>query len=56
MGSLYNYRLWLLQYGGSGVVEPSDDVVHVSPAPKRLTIFGHGLAGLGAGWTRLAPW
>ncbi|QRW00353.1 mitochondrial carrier protein [Ceratobasidium sp. AG-Ba] len=44
LGSLHNYRLFLIR---SGLTEP----VPGSPDTKRLTIFGHGLAGLWAGWT-----
>ncbi|TBU34802.1 mitochondrial carrier [Dichomitus squalens] len=43
LGSLHNYRLFLI---GQGLTEPipgSDG--------KRLTIVGHGIAGLFAGWT-----
>ncbi|KAI0801153.1 mitochondrial carrier [Fomes fomentarius] len=43
LGSLHNYRLFLVK---SGLTEPApgSDV-------KRLTIVGHGIAGLLAGWT-----
>lgn len=46
LGSLHNYRLWMMR---AGMVEPA-------PAPasgdgKRLTLLGHGVAGLFAGLT-----
>ncbi|KAG9087462.1 hypothetical protein FS749_002901 [Ceratobasidium sp. UAMH 11750] len=44
LGSLHNYRLFLIR---SGLTEP----VPGSPDARRLTIFGHGVAGLWAGWT-----
>ncbi|KIO20454.1 hypothetical protein M407DRAFT_220651 [Tulasnella calospora MUT 4182] len=53
MGSLYNYRLWLLKNGGLGIVErtPLQDSGGDNAKEFRLTVLGHGLAGLGAGWT-----
>lgn len=53
LGSLYNYRLWLLKYGGPGIVErtPLQDSGGDSAKEFRLTILGHGLAGLAGGWT-----
>ncbi|KAG8746692.1 hypothetical protein FRC10_003996 [Ceratobasidium sp. 414] len=44
LGSLHNYRLFLIR---SGLTEP----VPGSPDARRLTLFGHGLAGIWAGWT-----
>jgi solute carrier family 25 carnitine/acylcarnitine transporter 20/29 len=46
LGSLHNYRLLLLRCGMSEQT-PGKDV-------QRLTILGHGIAGLGAGLTRYA--
>lgn len=46
MGSLHNYRLFLLRHGMHGMTE---DTPTGSP---RLTLFAHGIAGLFAGWTR----
>ena len=43
MGSLHNYRLFLLRQG------MTEDTRTGSP---RLTLFAHGIAGLFAGWTR----
>ncbi|KAI9065837.1 mitochondrial carrier [Trametes sanguinea] len=43
LGSLHNYRLFLIQQGLTETV-PGTDV-------KRLTLVGHGIAGLFAGWT-----
>ncbi|KAG8953082.1 hypothetical protein FRC04_003029 [Tulasnella sp. 424] len=53
MGSLYNYRLWLLKNGGRAIVEPTPFQDSGGDGAKkfRLTVLGHGLAGLGAGWT-----
>jgi len=43
LGSLHNYRLFLLRHG----------MTETSPGgPPRLTLIGHGVAGLFAGWTR----
>jgi len=42
MGSLHNYRLFLLRHG------MTEDTPAGSP---RLTLFAHGIAGLLAGWT-----
>ncbi|KAG9015351.1 hypothetical protein FRB93_013051 [Tulasnella sp. JGI-2019a] len=53
LGSLYNYRLWLLERGGNWTTERSP---HPPDGPAenklRLSLLGHGLAGLAAGWTR----
>ncbi|KAI0361497.1 mitochondrial carrier [Trametes cingulata] len=43
LGSLHNYRLFLIRHGFTETV-PDSDV-------KRLTLVGHGIAGLFAGWT-----
>ncbi|KAI0655189.1 mitochondrial carrier [Cubamyces menziesii] len=43
LGSLHNYRLFLIREGMTEPV-PGSDV-------KRLTLVGHGIAGLFAGWT-----
>ena len=43
MGSLHNYRLFLLRHG------MTEDTPTGSP---RLTLFAHGIAGVLAGWTR----
>ncbi|KAI0669786.1 mitochondrial carrier [Trametes maxima] len=43
LGSLHNYRLFLVRHGFTELT-PSTDV-------KRLTLLGHGIAGLFAGWT-----
>ncbi|KAI8990540.1 mitochondrial carrier [Trametes punicea] len=43
LGSLHNYRLFLIRHGMTEPV-PGTDV-------KRLTLVGHGIAGLFAGWT-----
>ncbi|KAI0375111.1 mitochondrial carrier [Pilatotrama ljubarskyi] len=43
LGSLHNYRLFLIRHGFTETV-PGSDV-------KRLTLAGHGIAGLFAGWT-----
>ncbi|KAG8968220.1 hypothetical protein FRC03_008355 [Tulasnella sp. 419] len=51
MGSLYNYRLFLLNHGGSGIVESYFDTSERTER-KRLSILGHAIAGLFAGWTR----
>lgn len=53
LGSLYNYRLWLLKHGGRGIVErtPLQESGGDSAKEFRLTILGHGLAGLAGGWT-----
>lgn len=44
LGSLHNYRLFLLRHKFTELV-PGQDI-------QRLTLIGHGLAGLGAGITR----
>ena len=45
LGSLHNYRLFLLRHG----------MTEMSPSgAQRLTLFAHGVAGLFAGWTRYA--
>lgn len=44
LGSLHNYRLFLLHHGMSEPT-PGKDI-------RRLTVLGHGIAGLGAGLTR----
>ena len=44
LGSLHNYRLFLIRQGLTEPIPGSDK--------KRLTIVGHGIAGLFAGWTR----
>ncbi|KAF8710467.1 Mitochondrial carrier protein, partial [Rhizoctonia solani] len=46
LGSLHNYRLFLIRHGVTEPIPGSSD-----PNAKRLTLFGHWLAGLGAGWT-----
>ncbi|EJD55544.1 mitochondrial carrier, partial [Auricularia subglabra TFB-10046 SS5] len=54
LGSLHNYRLWMMRVG----------MVESAPGPasgdgKRLSLVGHGVAGLFAGLTRCAdssPW
>lgn len=46
LGSLHNYRLFLIRNGFTEPIPGSRD----SDA-RRLTVFGHGLAGLWAGWT-----
>ncbi|KAI0698417.1 mitochondrial carrier [Cerioporus squamosus] len=43
LGSLHNYRLFLMKYGWTEPTPGSDT--------KRLTLVGHGIAGLFAGWT-----
>ncbi|KAI0735057.1 mitochondrial carrier [Earliella scabrosa] len=43
LGSLHNYRLFLVAQGLTEAV-PGSDI-------KRLTLAGHGIAGLFAGWT-----
>ncbi|KIM75410.1 hypothetical protein PILCRDRAFT_827332 [Piloderma croceum F 1598] len=43
VGSLHNYRLFLLRYG---MTEPTP-----GKGVQRLTLLGHGVAGLGAGLT-----
>ncbi|KAI0825021.1 mitochondrial carrier [Trametes gibbosa] len=43
LGSLHNYRLVLVRHGLTETT-PGSDV-------KRLTLLGHGIAGLFAGWT-----
>ncbi|KAG8902748.1 hypothetical protein FRB99_004173 [Tulasnella sp. 403] len=53
LGSLYNYRLWLSQRGSRWIVEPASN-----GKQSRLTVLGHGLAGLGADdllahWSRI---
>ena len=45
LGSLHNYRLMLVRHG---MVEPSAN------SKPRLTLLGHGIAGLMAGPTRFA--
>ncbi|KAL7418878.1 hypothetical protein Q5752_006562 [Cryptotrichosporon argae] len=47
MGSLHNYRAWLLAHG-LGERTPSLD------GKQRLSLAGHSLAGLFAGWTNAA--
>ena len=44
LGSLHNYRLFLMRQGMTEPVSGSEK--------RRLTIPAHGLAGLFAGWTR----
>jgi len=44
LGSLHNYRLFLVRHG---MTEPTP-----GSAIERLTLFGHGVAGLLAGCTR----
>ena len=44
LGSLHNYRLFLLEHG---MAEPTP-----GKNIERLTLVGHGIAGLGAGLTR----
>lgn len=44
LGALHNYRLLLARHGMTETV-PGTDV-------RRLTLLGHGIAGLGAGLTR----
>lgn len=44
LGSLHNYRLFLHRHGMTEISQTSGQ--------HRLTVFGHGLAGLFAGWTR----
>lgn len=46
LGSLHNYRLFLIRHKFTEPVPGSDT--------RRLTLVGHGIAGLGAGLTRLA--
>ncbi|CAE6536696.1 unnamed protein product [Rhizoctonia solani] len=46
LGSLHNYRLFLIRNGVTEPIPGSSD-----PDARRLTLFGHWLAGLGAGWT-----
>ncbi|KEP53337.1 carnitine/acylcarnitine carrier protein [Rhizoctonia solani 123E] len=46
LGSLHNYRLFLIRNGVTETIPGSSD-----PGARRLTLFGHWLAGLGAGWT-----
>ncbi|KAG6851201.1 hypothetical protein H0H93_015211 [Arthromyces matolae] len=43
LGSLHNYRLFLVRHGLS---EPTP-----TTGIPRLTLMGHGIAGLFAGWT-----
>ncbi|KAM5531708.1 hypothetical protein V8D89_014628 [Ganoderma adspersum] len=43
LGSLHNYRLFLIR---QGMTEPIS-----GSSGKRLTLIGHGIAGLFAGWT-----
>lgn len=43
LGSLHNYRLFLIR---QGMTEPIS-----GSSAKRLTLVGHGIAGLFAGWT-----
>lgn len=54
LGSLYNYRLWLSQHGPRGwIIEPTPAADRRPGGGEyRLTILGHGIAGLWAGWTR----
>jgi len=53
LGSLHNYRLWLMR---NGLVEDVPNVLRKASSakgdPKRLTLTGHWLAGLLAGVTR----
>lgn len=44
LGSLHNYRLFLLRHGMTEL-PPQSGI-------PRLTLFAHGVAGLFAGWTR----
>lgn len=44
LGALHNYRLFFIKHGMTEPVVGSDKM--------RLTVAGHGLAGLGAGLTR----
>ncbi|OCH96048.1 mitochondrial carrier [Obba rivulosa] len=44
LGSLHNYRLFLIRHH---MVEP----VPGQPGQQRLSLLGHGIAGLAAGWT-----
>ena len=46
LGSLHNYRLFLIR---QGMTEPIPE-----SSGKRLTLVGHGVAGLFAGWTRFS--
>ncbi|KDN51469.1 hypothetical protein RSAG8_00014, partial [Rhizoctonia solani AG-8 WAC10335] len=46
LGSLHNYRLFLIRNGVTEPIPGSSD-----PDARRLTLSGHWLAGLGAGWT-----
>ncbi|KAF5355935.1 hypothetical protein D9756_004135 [Leucocoprinus leucothites] len=48
LGSLHNYRLFFLR---QGMIEP-----HPVTGRLRLTLLGHGFAGLFAGLTRLAQY
>ena len=43
LGSLHNYRLYLIRHDWTETVPGSD--------ARRLTLSGHGIAGLGAGLT-----
>jgi len=49
LGSLYNYRLILRRHG---MTEPTPGKGGI----ERLSLLGHGIAGLGAGLTRYASW
>lgn len=44
LGSLHNYRLLLVRHGVT-------EATPITGVP-RLTLLGHGIAGLFAGWTR----
>lgn len=46
LGSLYNYRLFLRN------MDILNEPVPNEPGARRVSILGHGLAGLLAGWTR----
>ncbi|KAK1926214.1 mitochondrial carrier domain-containing protein [Papiliotrema laurentii] len=48
MGSLHNYRNWLKKAGFS---ERIPGTTGIGPDERRLTIIGHSIAGLGAGWS-----
>jgi hypothetical protein len=48
LGSLHNYRLFFIRHG---VTERHVD--RRGAEKQRLTLLGHGFAGLLAGWTRL---
>lgn len=50
LGSLHNYRLFLMRQHIPGLVE-----YKTGTEIKRLTVFGHGIAGFFAGLTRYLP-